>query len=247
MLVESFKRVHTVEQEALSHILTQSGTAMMIRICLILTLCSSTLISHGNAFDRPVGDGLHDDTASLQSMINSGVGNLQLSKGRYRITKPLLIDLDKVGPTSIHGSGVATIQMDGPGPAIRLRGTHYKSADPGGFEERVWIQQRMPLIDGLAITATHPEADGIEATGTMQLTITRTHIRGCRHGIHLVENNRNVNIAHCHIYENHGTGIYYDDVNLHQSNISNSHISYCDQGWHCFSSWKRSEPTHHRL
>jgi hypothetical protein len=44
--------------------------------------------------------------------------------------------------------------------------------------------------------------------------------------VHLVENNRNVTIADCHLYENRGVGIYYDNVNLHQSNIGTCHISY---------------------
>ena len=39
-------------------------------------------------------------------------------------------------------------------------------------------------------------------------------------------NNRNVSVADSHIYENRGVGIFYDDVNLHQSNITNCHISY---------------------
>jgi hypothetical protein len=34
----------------------------------------------------------------------------------------------------------------------------------------------------------------------------------------------------CHIYENSGCGVFYDHVNLHQSNISASHISYCGAG-----------------
>jgi hypothetical protein len=34
----------------------------------------------------------------------------------------------------------------------------------------------------------------------------------------------------CHIYENSGIGVFYDKVNLHQSNISASHISYCHGG-----------------
>jgi hypothetical protein len=53
----------------------------------------------------------------------------------------------------------------------------------------------MPAVDGLAIRGDHPEAIGIQAAGTMQLTVTRTHIRGAQHGIHLVENNRNVIIS----------------------------------------------------
>src|SRR5690606_21631383 len=42
--------------------------------------------------------------------------------------------------------------------------------------------------------------------------------------------NRNVVISDCHIYDNRGIGIYYDDVNLHQSNITGCHVSYNAQG-----------------
>ncbi len=64
----------------------------------------------------------------------------------------------------------------------------------------------------------------------MQLTVSRVHMRKLLHGIHLAGNNRNVLIDACHIYENKGIGIFYDDVNLHQSNIVGSHISYCEGG-----------------
>jgi parallel beta-helix repeat protein len=64
----------------------------------------------------------------------------------------------------------------------------------------------------------------------MQLTITRVHIRGVLHGIHLTGNNRNLIISDCHLYENRGVGIFYDNVNLHQSNITGCHISYNHRG-----------------
>ena len=177
-----------------------------------------------------VGDGRADDTAAIQKAVDSGAGDVRLPKGVYRITRPIVIDLDKLGYTSMHGNGVARIVMAGPGPALRLVGTHFGSADPERFSENVWDRQRMPLVDGVAIVGAHPEAIGIQAVGTMQLTITRTHIRNALHGIHLIENNRNVIIANCHIYENRGIGIYYDDVNLHQSNITGCHISYNRRG-----------------
>jgi len=173
-----------------------------------------------------VGDGQADDTAALQRAVDCGVGDVRLAKGVYRISRPIVIDLDRVGYTSIHGGGVARIVMAGPGPALRFVGTHFSSADPERFGPEVWDRQRMPLVDGVAIVGEHPEATGIEAIGTMQLTITRTHVRHVLHGIHLVKNNRNVIVSNCHIYENRGIGIYYDDVNLHQSNITGCHISY---------------------
>lgn len=173
-----------------------------------------------------VGDGKADDTAAIQIAVEAGGGVVRLPKGTYRITKPIVIELDKVGYTSICGDGVARIVMAGPGPALKFVGTHFKSADPAGFAENVWERQRMPLADGLAIDGAHPEAVGIEATGTMELTLTRLHIRNTLHCIHLVGSNRNLLIADCHLYENRGVGIFYDNVSLHQSNIVGCHISY---------------------
>lgn len=86
------------------------------------------------------------------------------------------------------------------------------------------------MVDGIEIIGRHPDACGIEADGTMQLTVTRTVIREALHGIHLVNRNRNVIISECHIYENRGAGVFYDAVSLHQSNIIGCHISYNQQG-----------------
>jgi parallel beta-helix repeat protein len=176
------------------------------------------------------GDGITDDTIAIQKAVDSGFGAVTLPKGVYRITRTIVIDLDKTGYTSFSGGGVARIVMAGAGPALKFVGTHFKSADPGGFEEDVWQRQRMPLVDGIGIEGNHPEAVGIEAVGTMQLTITRVHIRGVLHGIHLTGNNRNLIISDCHIYENRGIGVFYDNVNLHQSNITGCHISYNRRG-----------------
>ena len=176
------------------------------------------------------GDGITDDTAAIQKAVNSGLGAITFSKGIYRITQPVVIDLDKTGYTSLSGGAVARIVMAGPGPALKFVGTHFKSADPGGFAKNVWERQRMPLVDAIAIDGGHPEAVGIEAVGTMELTITRVHIRGVLHGIHLTGNNRNLLISDCHLYENNGIGIFYDNVNLHQSNITGCHISYNRRG-----------------
>lgn len=173
-----------------------------------------------------VGDGKADDTEALQRAVDSGFGDIRLPKGTYRITRPIVIDLDKVGYTSIHGDGVAKIIMAGPGPALKLVGTHEGTASPKSFKEDVWQRQRTPLIDGLEIVGEHPEACGVEAAGTMQLTITRLVVREALHGVHLVQRNRNVILSECHIYHNRGIGVFLDRLNLHQVNIANCHISY---------------------
>lgn len=172
-----------------------------------------------------VADGKADDTAALQQRFDKS-GEVQLPRGIYRITRPLVIDLDKVGPVSLAGNGVARIVMAGPGPAIRLIGTHQGTADPSSFRPNVWERQRTPTIDGLEIVGDHPEAVGIEANGTMQLTVTRLTVREALDGIRLVGRNRNVIVSNCHLYHNRGVGLHLDGVDLHQINVSSSHISY---------------------
>jgi hypothetical protein len=178
-----------------------------------------------------VGDGQADDTAALEKAIQSGRGLVRLPKGRFRITRTLQVELDKTGYVAFEGHGVAQIVMAAAGPALKFVGTHTKgSADPGTFAENVWQNQRMPLVDGIEFLGAHEEADAIEADGTMQLTVTRCRVSQCRHGIHLVNRNRNVLISECHIYHNRGIGVFYDELSLHQSNISACHISYCGGG-----------------
>jgi hypothetical protein len=176
------------------------------------------------------GDGVADDGPAIQALIDAKAGTIRFPAGTYRIAMPLVVELDKVGFVSLVADGTATLVMAGPGPAIRFIGTHGGTAAPESVKPEVWDRQRMPAVEGLAIAGDHAEADGIEATGTMQLTIRGVHIRKVRHGIHLVQRNRNVLIDACHIYENSGCGVYLDRVNLHQTNISASHISYCGGG-----------------
>lgn len=191
-------------------------------------LATDPAITHAFTADslRAVGDGQAEASAAIQQAVDAGQGKIHFPRGVYRITKPIVVELDRVGPTSFVADGTARIVMAGPGPAIKLIGTHAGTASPQTVKPEVWERQRTPMVDGLEIVGEHPEAVGIEANGTMQLTITRVSVRRCLHGIHLVGRNRNVLVADCHLYHNQGVGLYLDDVNLHQINVTGSHISY---------------------
>jgi hypothetical protein len=176
-----------------------------------------------------IGDGKADDTVAIQKAVAAG-GSVRFPTGTWRLTKTVTVELAKSGYTSLVGEGTARIVMEGAGPAFRLIGTHQGSAEPRTLKAVTLERERMPMIDGLEIVGAHEEADGIEAKGTVQLTITRTRISGVRHGVHLVERNRNVTISASHIYDCRAVGIFLDAVNLHQTNITGSHISYCRGG-----------------
>jgi hypothetical protein len=63
------------------------------------------------------GDGTTDDTDALQHAVDDGDGVLELSKGTYRITRPVVL----------HGNSVsvgAQGDIQGDGPATRIDGNH---------------------------------------------------------------------------------------------------------------------------
>ncbi len=197
-------------------------------LCLIFSLV--ILNARGLAADVAAfgakGDGQADDTAAIQKAVNAGGGIRFASGATYRLTATITINLDQTGFIALTGDGTARIVMAAAGPAFQFVGTHAGSAAPEQFKPNVWERQRTPRVDDLEIVGAHPEADGIAATGTMQLSITHTVIREARHAIHLHGRNRNVLISDVHLYHNRGIGIFFDNVSLHQTNITGSHISY---------------------
>ena len=174
-----------------------------------------------------IGDGVADDTEAIQHAVTQGDGVLHFPPGTYRITQPIDIKLSEHGPLGIDGTGgTARVVMDGKGPAFRLGGTHGGTGDPGSRKGNVASHQRLPTIRNIEVEGGHTEADGFELIETMQSVFEGVLVTRCRHGIHLIQRNRNVLISHCHIYFNTGVGVYLDGVNLHQINIASSHISY---------------------
>jgi len=176
------------------------------------------------------GDGKTDDTAALSHAIQQGDGHLLFPRGDYLISRPLYIPLERHGRIGVDGSGgTAKLVMAGPGPALHLVGAHKGNALPANIADGVWKAERMPTVQNLEIEGRHADADGIRIEGAMQPTLLGLLVRRCRHGVHLVNRDRNVLIANCHIYDNTGAGVFLDHINLHQINITGSHISYCKQ------------------
>lgn len=173
------------------------------------------------------GDGQTDDTAALEHALEAGDGLLLLDKGTYRITRPLVLNLPQLGYAAVVGkSGASAIVMAGPGPAIQVLGDHRGTADPRTIQPHTWQRERFPMVRDVEIVGAHAEAVGIEFCRTIQATVTRVAVRNCRHGIRLVERNRNVVISDSHLYDNAEFGLFLDNCDLHQINVHGNHISY---------------------
>lgn len=176
-----------------------------------------------------VPDGLTDCSEALQRCADAG-GAIGLAAGCYRITRPIVFELSLHGPASLTGRGCATILNAGPGPALRFTGSHHGTADPSSVTPLTYAHERLPHIADLELVGEHPEADGIELNRCLKPLLTGLLIRRCGVGIHLVELNRDVLIDHCQVYDNRRQGIFLDQVNLHQINICDCHISYNQAG-----------------
>lgn len=173
------------------------------------------------------GDGRQDDTDAIRHAVEQGDGVLEFPSGTYRIRETIEIDLQATGYRSLVGArGTSRIVMAGPGPALRLIGTHQGTADPPSVQPPVWQRERMPTISELEVVGDNPQADGIELIRTIQTTLDRILLRNLRHGVVLSERNRNFLIANSHIYDNSGIGIFFDRCNLHQAIVVGNHISY---------------------
>lgn len=201
----------------------------MIRCIHLILLLLSGVALHADAVRTvrdfgAAGDGQQDDTVAVERAIAAG-GAVSFPAGRYRLTRTLRIELDKVGPVAITGHG-ATLEMAGAGPAVHLVGTVQRTAAPADFPKDFWAKQAGVSVSDINFVGLHPEAVGLQVTRTLQLTVSRCSFRQLLHGIHFTERNRNAIVDTCHVYDNRGAGVFVDRVDFHQLNIANCHISY---------------------
>ena len=175
-----------------------------------------------------VGDGQKDDTEFIQKTIQEGNGSIWFPRGDYKLTRPIEIKLDIINRISILGDGGARIIMYGKGPAFHIVGTHRGTARD--VPDEVWEKERRPLVKNIEILGKNSDAVGIRLELTWMPLLSRLVISNCKHGIHIVNRNRNLIVSDCHIYGNKETGIFFDKVNLHQIIIANNHISYNPRG-----------------
>lgn len=113
------------------------------------------------------GDGQRDDTAAILHAVQDGDGLLEFPPGRYRITRPIAIDLGAGECFAVQGSGgTARLIMDAAGPAILATGA----------EGRI-------SISAMEIEGANSQADGIRFEIVANPIVDRLRIRQVRVGL----------------------------------------------------------------
>ncbi|EPH0539058.1 TPA: hypothetical protein MJG48_21400 [Klebsiella pneumoniae] len=188
---------------------------------------SDAITSGGGYLEAGVGDGVTDDSDTLQTAINLTTGAISFNPAKtYYISKTLNVNASQA--KSLLGNR-ATFIVDGDYKAFYVKGSMTSgSANPatngalaraeGGF-----------LIDSLRIYSRGLVTGvGLSLSGMFKPRIVNCDIMYLKNGIQFSDMNRDVVISRNHIYACHDYGLYFDDsADIHQLNVLENIITYC--------------------
>lgn len=198
----------------------------------ILGFCCAIFVSTPILPPGPIGDGIADDTAAIQKMIDDSV-SIKLKAGTYKCSAPLE---NKGRTVRIEGEGTATLLMfpqdttafvitrkpDGSGDRSILRSLYFKCKKVGtdNTAHGIIIGAGRVLLDDVTIDKF--SGNGIEISGSNLWNINRCATRwNGGDGLHLSGSDVNVGIAtQLDSLGNAGWGIREEGVTLGSSYLS---------------------------
>ena len=187
---------------------------------------SSTLDSGAGLFSTGMGDGVADDTDSLEGSIAVMQGIISFDPAKkYRISRSLTINAAQFKEIRFNGT---TFTVDGDFPAFIVKGTLTGTANPNSSGSKVRAEKGI-VIDHLRAYAL----DGVSGAGiclqnTFGARVTNCDLVYMKNGIQVAGQNRNMMFSLNHIYACADYGILFDSTcDLHQVNIGGNIITYC--------------------
>ena len=187
---------------------------------------SSTLDSGAGLFSTGMGDGVADDTDSLEGSIAVMQGIISFDPAKkYRITRSLTINATQFKEIRFNGT---TFILGGDFPAFIVKGTLTGTANPNSSGSKV-REEKGIVVDHLRAYAL----DGVSGTGiclrnTFGARVTNCDLVYLKNGIQVAGPNRNMMFSLNHIYACADYGIWFDSTcNIHQVNITGNIITYC--------------------
>jgi hypothetical protein len=180
-----------------------------------------------------IGDGSTDDSNAIQAAVDSigDNGVVYFGPGRYYLGSTVTVDPASV--RKIVGEG-AYLVIDSNIPALKMSGsaTSGTASPSDSNNQNIKDEEMITPVEGLQIhsTASTYTGTGIVIDNTFGVTVTNCHLFNLKTGLRYQGTVRNTIIDDCHFWDNRSNHIHYDGVNLHQSIISDSHISYAERG-----------------
>lgn len=175
-----------------------------------------------------VGDGVTDDTAALQSIVNT-YKYVQIPDGlKIKLTSTVEIDTSKI---SLFDGGNSQFIVSGNFAAFEISGSLVSgmSAEPSTLTDDIIQNESMFVFKNCKIhSAAKNTGCGISISGSFQAVITENYLYELNKGIEVDGVNRNLSINGNNIYKITSYGIHFmPGMNLHQVNTNNNIITYC--------------------
>ena len=171
------------------------------------------------------------DGVIIQRAFDSAYGKIvSFESGReYNIDSTVVAKAGKV--RGINGNN-ATLVLNGDITGVRYEGTLTGSANPGEANNReLDLKESNAFIERLRVTSKNGhEGRGIEITKLISANIENCHAFNLKNGIVIKGRNRNLIFENCHVRDNLENGLLFENVNLHQLNMTGMHIGYNKNG-----------------
>jgi hypothetical protein len=180
-----------------------------------------------------VGDGSTDDSAAIQAAADSigDNGVLFFGPGRYYLGSTVTVDPSTI--RKIIGEG-AYLVVDSDIPALKISGsaTSTTASPSDSNNQSIKDEEMVTPVEGLQIHSSSGtySGTGIVVENAFGVSINNCHLFNLKTGVRYQGTVRNTVIDESHFWDNRSHHIHYDSVSLHQSIISDSHISYAERG-----------------
>ena len=176
-------------------------------------------------------EGTEGDDEVIQKAFDNADGQVvSFESGReYLINETIVATAKKV--RGIKGNN-ATLVLSNDITGLRYEGTLIGTANPGSSNNKeLDLKESNAYIKRLKVTSLNGyEGNGIEITKLISANIENCHTFNLKNGIVIKGRNRNLIFENCHVRDNLENGLSFENVNLHQLNMTGMHIGYNKNG-----------------
>lgn len=177
-----------------------------------------------------VGDGVADDTAALQAIINNNACVQIPESLKIRITQPININIRN---THLFDGGNSSLIVDGSFCAINITGslTSGDTSNPNSLNINIKEGESAFILRNCKIVGTGSAVGGdcgINISGCFKTRIENCYFYNLTDGISIENQNRDLMFSGNQIYAMFRYGLHIKpSANLHQFNVVDNMVQYC--------------------